>query len=229
MSTNFERLKFIDDAIKCVVFGYINQSTKSLHVLIPIEIGNLCILYYHQAERFTKCGQDLLVSSSNSGDANMVKVVNVDTELDGRWQTAYGEIIIDGKNNPNMEYKWTFLLNASDNPSIDIVHDLKYDASEDYLDAHTDFYILSYDGTLETHKVIDYDGDLYPNNFKTGDVVTMIFNLKQKTLSFQKNKGEIKLGYKDIDMELQYRMAISIYTDTLNEYVELTNFECCSV
>ena len=54
----------------------------------------------------------------------------------------------------------------------------------------------------------------------------MIFNLENRTLSFYKNGGEIKIAYEDIDVSSECGMAISIFTSAANEFATLADFEC---
>ena len=55
MSTTFSKLKDVDDRSKQSVLGYIRQIESLIYSkqgIIPIDIKNLCILYYFIKERW---------------------------------------------------------------------------------------------------------------------------------------------------------------------------------
>ena len=224
MSTNFDRLKFVDERFKCLVYGFTNELNKDSNMSIK-EIANLCILYYYEMERFIRCSKDIeIIDGDQAGTQNIVNVVNAVTS----WRSAYGEMIIDSIKYPNAVYQWTFKINMN-SVSIGIVSvqdDIENDNSvEGYLGWHNKFYALGNDGDLESSSQGYPQDTIYKERSTVGDIITMIYNAKNKTLSFIKNETPVKIACKDVDIATKYRLAISTWCRGQDETIELTDFK----
>ena len=94
----------MDNKTHCLIFGYVNELTEK-DSLAPVEIANICILYYYQMERFYKSGDPIKIISSDDTIAgnNIAKIIK-----QAGWISVYGDIVIDATKYPNTIYEWTF-------------------------------------------------------------------------------------------------------------------------
>eukprot|EP01084_Bolivina_argentea_P165237 287087_1 len=93
-------LKHVDKRTKYVVFGYC-RSYKTNN--IPLLVQYLCIAYYWIQEKFTVHGDQINVDVSNK-----IKGCN-DCET-AKYNTTYGNKIIDINDKSINTYQWTFKL-----------------------------------------------------------------------------------------------------------------------
>ena len=100
MSTVFSKLKQIDVRSKNIIYGYIRMIEGDWE--IPMDIKNLCLLYFFESEEFEGYDKKLKVSSSASDKHN-----DIAEQIDGGcWYCVFGKIIIDPMNSPSSIYIW---------------------------------------------------------------------------------------------------------------------------
>ena len=171
-------------------------------------------------ERFSRCSKDIKILDSDDqiGSQNIVKVVNTKK----CWRSACGEMIVDSIKYPNVAYQWTLKINMR-SVSIGIASIDDDIDNYDYLSWHDRYYGLAYDGLLEAY---DTPSDtIYPIHNTFGDIIKMIYDTKNNTLSFSKNQTPIKIACEDVDISAKYRLVISTYCYPEDETIELTDFE----
>ena len=102
MSSLQARLKNVDVKSKKIVIGFIRLS----HMMIPIDIINLCILFYAICESFGKHGEYLHISDSENG----VESVIVEQKERESGQTVLGSFVIDTQQLAKSVIEWTFKI-----------------------------------------------------------------------------------------------------------------------
>ena len=228
MSTLYSRLKFVDDRCRNITFGYIRRiegKLMSKEFEIPINIKNLCLLYYFEAEQFDKHSTRLTVSSSNEHKQNDIVVQSVS----GCWYCVYGRVIIDPQKHPSIMYEWTVKYKRDEksigtSPSIGIVS-----TNHTELENNLEYYcFMSYDNDFycwqtawkTARRRVDRDNDkqkpIYGDDFglDCGDVIKMQFDTKNATLRFYKNEKDLGIAHKDINMNNKYQFAMSFANET---------------
>ena len=115
--------------------------------------------------------------------------------------TAFGNIIIEPTNKFVKEYKWTIKLLE--------------------LTGGGYFGVLPLDCTHAVYglALLNGDGDLWWNAIFVApcegcikdDIITMVLNVKNKTLSFRRN-GKDSGNIAEIDLNRKYRMSVTLYS-----------------
>eukprot|EP01084_Bolivina_argentea_P210105 357743_1 len=139
----------------------------------------------------------------------------------GFWRTYYGNKIL--KYDDNVIHKWKFKMIRLQNCASFIGID---EASRKYMDTGfvdgVEGYGYGYNG-FNGNKYNKNEISSYGDKFATGDTVTMILNLKDKTLSYQKNNSLPKVAFTIKNTNKGYCMAVSLHYT--NDEVTLLSYE----
>ena len=196
-----------------IVHGYVRIYSKLNINLIPLEVINLCYVYYH-----------LLVDSFkhyNPRDYRLSKEDLVVTKLSGSWQgksVVYGEIAI-----PSLDetiHQWTFKIHQI---APDLCRPIGIGIDETK-------YTRRVDGTFPFDRDKGGESKLYYQWFYSGQEVKMELDLrsKNKTLSYY---GRVPNGewfdkslkfQVDIGPNITYCMAVSC--GYYNDMIELVSY-----
>ena len=243
MASIQQRLENINQRSKRIVMGFI----RLCYVMVPIDIINLCVLFYAICESFDKPGKDLYISDSENGLKNVI----VEQKERIGAHSVFGSFVIDSEKLGNSVIEWTFKLYST---SIHPFHGLIMyigivDGAEDTITDLTkrEGYALSCRAKYRNYgwRMVAQDGDedTYQQShtlehtkaysiksvFKTdGDKLNMIqltLNIPQRSLSLivndkQKSMDVIK-KFENVDVTGLYRMALSMrYPGTKIEIVD---------
>ena len=188
MSTVFSTLKYVDERTKLIIFGYIHTIEArflSNDQQIPIDIKNLCLLYYFQPEHWEKCGNRMQISSTGAHRFNDV----LTQRGAGCWYCAYGRAIINPKVNPNMIFKWTLRYTKSQGTtssiSVGIISNNCHYPTEGaycFMGKDYEYYAWETAWTCTRGKVSEKDKRNYGTRTKIGENMIMIeLDIKNKT------------------------------------------------
>ena len=217
-------LKIADQRSKDTVFGYLRelQNMVDPDYSTPQQIEYCCLEYYLSKEVFTERGDNMTINQTMDMVTNAAKADN----------TAYGSIIIDPSNQDNKisEYKWDFKfltveprfvyigLDSSDKENINT--SFVYPADNKHI-----FYGFATDGWFDWQ--IDYGTGLkcvkYGEKCRKNDKITMILNIKDATLRYEKNGKDFGIVGTKINLEKKYHLAVNIYTK--DQSVQIVDFQ----
>ena len=165
-------------------------------------------------------------------------ITNINNDGLGIWGNAFGQVDIDCIKYPQTMYKWLFKLNTTE-VTIGIIDKIYIDKScennkycfsifpkNDYGDKT--FYALGNGGHLESHNIdisqamMTSINNRYGIYTKFGDILSMIFDTKRRTLRYLHNEKDLGIAFNDIDVTKIYRMAVSVYLQSSS--VQLMDF-----
>ena len=98
-------LKQADDRTKCIIFGYSRQSAKALAVNIPLMMQYLFLKYYWIQEKLKLYGSGLLINEQGE-----IKDRFSGPSYEYKYNTVYGNNIIDFKDTSITRYQWSFKI-----------------------------------------------------------------------------------------------------------------------
>lgn len=230
MPSIFSKLKFVDKKSRQITFGYIRTIERNLKQEIPIEVKNLCLLYFYETEEFGHCSEKLKVSSSTEDKQN-----DTVEQMDGTsWFSVFGKTIIDPQKTPSSIYIWKLEITAPNHAhtsqSIGIL-----EANMDHLKQQNtkpmDLYAFNTSniglkyyawatGYGETDVAENGKNQHYPYGPSVGptrdisrkklvNIITMELNIPKKTLRFILNDEDQGVACDDIDITRKYWLAIS--------------------
>ena len=224
-SLNFSQIKQAKIKEKLVVYGYLRQYQSLLpsnnsYYNIPELVYLTCIAFYRQIEYFTKHGKYIKLNN----ECNKASI-----ELDGKTDTVYGNIDINGDD--NCIYLWLFKvltnrlyyfgIDSSNKNQINDSFAIKSKNKYEYYAAgfnESTVYIYS-------HKFVTGYKFLFNGGIKPNDEIKMELNTKTKCLKFYMNKEkESKIIINDINLDddKTYNMAIEMAS---NRSVKLIDFQ----
>ena len=102
MSSLQQKLENVDARTKEIVIGFIRLSYK----MVPVDIINLCILFYALCESFDQRGKFLYISASENG----MKDAIVEQKHKECAQTVLGSFVIDAEQLGQSVIQWTFKI-----------------------------------------------------------------------------------------------------------------------
>eukprot|EP01083_Nonionella_stella_P086129 239068_1 len=207
-----------------LVLGFIHKMESLLpNQIIPSEIKQLCLMYYHLKERFTKCGTELCISSNiNKFDTCTVQRSNPNHF--SWWNTVYGKIVIDGTTHRNGVYWWRFkLIQINAECVIGITtctdHSNRNGYDPMFSNKPSKFYALSTaKKPLISHRfeLWNYHDECHhAEPFKANDIIVMELDTKDRILKYYQNGNEIG-SIDNIDMSVTYNVAISMQSRSLS-------------
>ena len=221
MSTDtlsLEKVKTIDQRTKDTVFGFIKQSqtllpsNESYYNIVPL-ICHIILLFYCKLEIFTVYDKD---------EFEYNEYENILTKKRNKRCTAYGNIDIYGNN--LFIYEWTFkILNSGGDIYIGIDSSYKGCINSRFTSGYNINKHYAYGAEGYKYDFID-NRDKYGYVFKNNDIIKMILNIKQKTISFYHHK-DIGIAFENIDFteNKKYNMAVSMYGK--HDSVQLLDFQ----
>lgn len=245
-----EKLALIDNQTKLLVLGYFRdfergiQSKGGNRINIPEEIADLCQVFAYEPEQFMPGARGLDVySEDHPFDMNNKLIL----KEPGRWASSNGEYLVHCNQERNMIYEW-IIIAAADCVSIGI-DSSRGSVKNGYIfgSANDDgkYYAMGNDGVLEyqySQKAWNSDRQgngtgpslmtLSASGIQRGDVVKMIFDVRERTLSFCINENDLGVAYEDIEDAI-YNMAVSVKglrsgskenAEESEQYVKLTAF-----
>lgn len=219
-----------------LIFGYIRKLESKMLIQnsydIPIDIKNLCLLFYFiYLDEFDKHHPELQISSSSSkcGQCNDT----VRSTIGGNWRCVYGKTIIDKTKNPNISiYKWTLKFSLNNfkmaPPAIGIVSSIGNKPIDRYCfmttnDCDYDYYgwETAWSGLRDLHNLTQ--GKHYGQSPGKNALIIMELNVNEQTLKFYKDGEDLGIAFDKIDTETnKYQLAISIYT--LDHKIQIMDF-----
>ena len=207
-SVNLEDVKFIDKKAKDIVNGYINETqnsfpTDNIYYTIPTLVIHWILLYFHALECFDPDNHCKNVTLS---DDNTV----LTKEKQCRSLSYLSMEVSKGI------HVWTFkILNNYYNYSIEFgiwktkfpvnTLSLLYDCNKgaQYGWRSTSRYLTQGDTDRKDIKYTD-------RICKTGDIIDMILNLNEYTLSYKCNGDDYGIAFKDIELTT-YRAVVGFF------------------
>ena len=218
-------LKLVDDKTKYLIYGYLNEIERELldkNNKMPMDIKNLCILFYFIKEQFKIHGSYLKLTSKLSKTSQFMDTV---TRInDSEWTAAYGEFKIDPDIYPNSIFIWTLKIHQITHTSIlfgisstnTVLNDLCFGLKNKGI-----YY--SWNPCL--WGFMSNDGSYYPTskiNCNANDIIKIIFDIKENRLNFNVNGKDIG-GFDNIDISVSYYLAVALYYE--HDCVQITDFD----
>lgn len=205
-----KELQNADDELKDLVFGFVRES-KVHHSLddIPSDITYLCLLYLFEPEYFDEIGNQTIVSNN--------KMTITKDGDDHIWNnTTYCKQSISSMTNKIIS--WTSKMGSMDAMCIGITSttdckssDFSYNSSKNpdsiyYAISHAGIGFFNKDNDNATFK------GMHRISFETGDTVTFILNLFDKTVSLKVNGSDAVILWEDIKIgnDISYKFAVSL-------------------
>ena len=207
-----------------IVYGFVRTNFINIHNHIPKEIINLCLLFYHIVIReiFKHYNPDVYQLSSDA-------LTLTNCRIGFNYSTCYGSQCIPSLDDHSI-YLWKFeILNRSSWIAIGIdetkyLRKKKGQFNEKIGDSK--YYALWNDGdTNRWDNASIIRAEENAPEFDANDVVSMILDLSNRTLSYQKNDDEKYIAFTDITVgdEIIYCMGIYIWNN--GDCVELVSCE----
>eukprot|EP01084_Bolivina_argentea_P187040 322270_1 len=201
---NFKQLKQISQRTQDIVFGYIREIQKDHSFQqAPELIGFVCLAYYYLSEYFDTIGANAEIDEEKTTITN--------THKQYRYASAYGRIKI--LSTETGIHKWKFKINGSkEYMSIGIEEDGFKNLNQGvHFRKGISYALMCTGGTTKNGKL---NSSYLPNGYKKGDIVEIILNLSNKTISFivnDQHNGEP--AYKNILQResLSYRMIVCTF------------------
>ena len=209
--TDLKRIKQIHDRHKLIVFGYNHKAEKQLSILnVPAMISYLCLCYYFQENYFEKCQGNIKVSQ----DKKTVTYITGDSP-----DNTFAECKTSINRSVGQLTKWTLKINK-----ISAAHRMKFWIFTKRSDRHLEDDIYLFDGGNITNT--DGPGNAYrvPRNLKTGDILTIILNTKDRTIGFIKNKEELKIIWRNIRVDSDFAYNLRVQLKTHKDSVSMIHF-----
>ena len=224
----FERLKFVDQATKDLVEGFIRNTSRTFSddKVIPSLVVTICILFYHLVEFFSVCGKSMIIDDNMT----ILKVSVPNGKLER--MTGYGNIEIT--NRYNCIYSWTLKL-----VKLDIFDTfIGIDASnKEHIDRNftgntttNGHYAINARGSKFTMKT-EREVFSYGKKMNTGDIVKMEINTKNRTMQFWINGESQGIAFDNIVFDglniiLRYHYAqISNFILIVSNYWSLNKLQ----
>ena len=205
--------KKADEKTKFLVFGYIKLIQKKFESesisTIPTEIIYLCILFLFEVACFEIPGDEINISQDG------LKITK-DPSATSEWEsTSYAQPEILSTSKKIITWKIKIgECESNDNICIGIASTIDCQ-NKDY-SYHTEgfYYTVSSGGVpfkcaKDRTAVRNYKYRCRDASYKSGDIVTMILNLQQATLSLGSSEKP-KVAFKNIkiDSNVSYRLAV---------------------
>ena len=219
MTMSLKRVKSANKHFKFSVFGYLRDHEKQESINIPMMIKYICLNYYLLTDKFTKCGNQITLHDDNH--------IAIDIE---KCNTAYGEIIINDKDTSIGLYEWTFNVKLGSSwIGIGIDSSNKEKINSDFTVNDSSFCAVLFDvGTGKAHawynqeaKATQRDCPLNMNEVSE-ERITMILDVFDRTLKFERNGQLLEICIYNIDMNKDYHMAVGM--GFFQQTVKLTKF-----
>ena len=216
---NFDKVGLNDNQLRALIEGYLcreiqisQDNTKRLST----DIVTICLLYTLPYDKFIHCacGRSIIKSSHNMSN-NVIEYVDDHPN----WDNVYGKLWINCRKYPNLIYEWTFKCDARG-------YTFGIDSYKQFID---DLFVFNYSEGINPSKFYSRTSNrillsrpedqtfAHKEAFKytdvccRGDIVKMIFNVKNKTLKFIFNNNDVGIAYENVDTSLNYRMVTAIH------------------
>ena len=109
MMADLRQLKTTNRKTQCIVFGYIRHQEHQLNVNIIQLVQWLILSYYWVYEKFTAHGKDLVMNDECNKISGIHDVRECDKDDKGIDHTAYGNHVINFKDESIIKCKWSFV------------------------------------------------------------------------------------------------------------------------
>lgn len=194
-----------------LVYGYVRDIERELKSewIVPKSINAICLKFYLD-EIFEKVGKYMQLSNDN-------KSVSYDKK-DGSQghQSAYGSVVISPKKASSNVIMWTIRIDrraSADGVAIGIDQAIAKNINQDFPyrkdTVHYSYCSWKNKGKIystSSGQITEIDG----MGYGVGDYITMIFDVKEKSLIFLNNGKETGIEFNNIDTNKNYRLAVSL-------------------
>ena len=227
----------IDNLTKLKISGYIReyeQNNKNV-IIIPVMIQYIITIYYWINEKFNKHGKSLQLDCNSK----LATVKSYNRDSIGWWfkyNTVYGDIIINDDDESIAKYKWSIKYSLNHNDNIDgglynkFVNAFNFGIASDYRSTDRIFScdVIDIEKNYTKYQFYSvWNTGTYWNmlQLKKG-VIYLTLDMKQHRLSFSLDTDPKEYNiHEKIDMDhYKYRLAISMHL-TQGIECELINFE----
>ena len=212
-STQFQRLKDVDEETELLISGYnreICRTLSSCHLFknIGSRIHSLCLLYHFYTEYFDVVGDDI----ARSEDKKMI----IDRKSDimkGYDNTNYGFTTIHSLDIG--VFRWKLKIGDSSSDKITVGISSNNERNENFTawrddDTYHNYSHYGYNGYLG-YKTSTDGVTKYGRHFKGGVVIDMELDLNQKQLTFYNNGVNQGIAFNiKTDLNINYRLAVSL-------------------
>ena len=232
--SSLTKLKKIDDNTKFCIFGFTRNHERKLKITIPMMIQYLFMIYYWIEEKFTVHGDYIDLDETNT----IATCSKISSQY--KYNTAYGNGVIDINDSSIIKYKWTFKIlrtfHGGSTPiciGIDSSYNrcINNDFSSDR--DNQDLY-YSIGSNYCTFSSEDLSSPLIPNDtectwFHDGDVVDMILDVKARELRLAKDQAILIFAKRmNFSKVKKYNLAVAMRRDEDMQpmrKLQLVNFE----
>eukprot|EP01084_Bolivina_argentea_P123240 218399_1 len=182
---------------KLLIYGYIrnNITNTKMDDNTTTEI----IRFYHDSFWSNKRGTDIVRT-----DTYIERIEDNDDGI----HVAYGSQIVE----KNGIHEWTLKIEKISRSFAIIigVSSRTIHLNDAFIETTYPHYCLKSDGRRIASGYVWKD---YPCQLAINDIIIVRLNLNKRELSYVKNGNELGVAYKDIDISVSYRLAVSFYED----------------
>ena len=222
MSFDLNKIKFVDDNSRYLVFGYfrryqneLNQSQSSNpFCIIPELISYTCLLFYYLSEFFDKFDSEQIEVSDDK-----MTITKKGTNADYWNNTTYGNTWINSMD--DLKVAWKMKINHNElNICIGIS---PQDTCSDYWSQCKQCYSYGISGTASIcSEITNFEGK--SPKADTGDVVQLILDLTKASLYIKVNNTEPFLIADEVikGKDVKYKLAITL--SSIGESISILDF-----
>ena len=221
-----ELLRKTDQRSKDIVSGYIRELQNSVDpdYSTPLQIQFCCLQYYLLREYFTKYGANMVINEA----MDTITWIDKTKAESVRANTAYGNIVVDPENDTIYEYKWQFKMSdPRDYVYIGLDSSDKKHTNITYVNATANkctFYGYRTGGWFDWNVGNGFQTDWHGSNLKTGDIISMVVNVKDGTIKYFINEKDLFVAPPKLLLNEKYNMAVSIYKN-MKTNIQITDFD----
>ena len=211
--TDFKLLENVDSITKYLVHGFIRNVSKNM----PLEIVEMCILFYFICEYLTAYGQGLSIEGDKK---DIIKSVQES------WRNmAYGSIWFDSRCASVIKWTLEMTYNPWKNAYAVGIMSKEITTHRIWYQIDSPNYFLCNGAIYDDGKVIKRDYLTREEFGETRTSITMELDLKKGQLSFYNDDKHFGVATMVTQKEsVRYKLAITLYYD--NSWMKLIKFEC---
>ena len=232
METFLKSIKLIRQKEQYKVSGYVREAQKEFpddnYFIIPPLVIYTILYYFHEFEGFHP---DNHGEGTTVNDTNDIITLESDT-----WQSAYGKMIINATDNPCI-YEWKMIITCIELEGAGHlligIHSfencdkiLDNDFTEKYL--HTNkssrAWAMCDNGKKYSRDMGEYGIDYGDKLWEDGDILKMILNTNDNSLSFGRNDTDYGVAFANIALYEQTYMVVAFGNVDIS--VQLLSFTC---
>ena len=198
MSLVLTKLKKIGNRYKLIVFGFIRNQQNQLSLSnIPTLITYLCLGYYYHATYFQKYSKNIKISNDKMTVTALKNMNGLKHACTNIWIESISKKIA----------KWKVKINSCRHLLI-----FRISSMENFKFTKPSYGFDNYGNTYTNddntwRDIMDINQD-----FKKGDIITIILNMENATMATEKNNNDLVLIFTGMvkRKDIKYRLAVDL-------------------